>query len=120
MKKVLIYMYDYNIDSVFDDSYGSESVIRLPFTGSDSLDGYTLKIRNLIGGDQCIILNNENGGIPFLASLIASANTNTIIITDTDAVTSTKIIDGFINGDNEMTLKELVASSNWFKAIKTI
>ena len=113
-------MYDYNIDSVFDDSHGSESVIRLPFTDSDSLDGYTQKIKDLIGNDECIILNDENGGIPFLASLIASANTNTIIITDTDAVTSTKIIDAFLDGSDETKLKELVASSNWFKAIKTI
>lgn len=120
MKKVLICTYDYNIDSVFDGSCNSESVIRLPFTDSDSLDGYALKIRDLIGSDECIILNDENGGIPFLASLIASANTNTIIITDADVIFSTKIIDAFINSDDETKLKELVASSHLFKAIKTI
>ncbi len=118
MKKVLICTYDYNTNSVFNGSYDSESVIRLPFTDSDSLDGYTRKIKDLIGNDECIILNDENGGVPFLASLIASANTNTIIVTDNDPVTSTKIIDAFLDGSDETKLKELVALSHWFDAIK--
>ena len=118
MKKVLICMYRKNLADYLPLCPDPEVSVCLAFDEDTSLEEYIERIQSLMCKEANMILTDEDGGVPFLASLIASANTDTVIITETDAISSKRIIDAFLNGDDETKLKELVASSRWFKAIK--
>lgn len=94
MKEIIIAMYEENMREIITDQ--NETPI-FPLRNEDSLDNYIEKLKTAIRKGS-YILCDEQGGIPYVATLIASANSESIIVSDVNKDNIRKIIDAIHSG----------------------
>lgn len=94
MKEIIIAMYEKNMSEIF--AYQNETPL-FPLRNEDSLDYYIEKLKTAIRKGS-YILCDEQGGIPYVSALIASANSESIIVSDVNKDNIGMIIDAIHSG----------------------
>lgn len=100
MKSIVIILYEKNAQKIAEVCRDHDIYA---FSGKESLDEYIERLRKAIRKNSYII-TDEEGGTPFLAALIASADTESRIIFDVNEDNIINIIHAIENGEDLLSV----------------